>query len=70
MCTPDGSLPPESTRKEIWVAFDRAGISPWDLYVVNNDPNAPGAIAAGPAPLDYYRKEVLAAKAKKKNAQK
>lgn len=68
LCTPNGSLPPKSELDKVWSAFDVAGIAPWDLYVVNNDPDAPGAVEAGPAPLDYYRKDVLAAKAKKKIA--
>lgn len=62
VCTPDGTLPPESARTEIWEALEGAGISPWDLYVVNNDPTTAGAIAAGPPPLDFFRKDVLAAK--------
>jgi hypothetical protein len=67
LCTPDGSLPPKSSLPEIWKTFRSAGIEPWELFVVNNDPTTPGAIAAGPPPLDFYRKVVLAAKAKKNN---
>ena len=59
-------LPPDSVRQEIWSALDAAGIAPWDLYVVNNDPTTPGALAAGPPPLDYFRKDVIAAKHAKK----
>lgn len=68
MCTPDGMLPPESAREEIWSTLDACGISPWDLFVVNNDPQSPGAIAAGPPPLDYFRREVIAAKNAKKTS--
>jgi hypothetical protein len=67
LCTPDGSLPPDSARKEIWDVFRSAGVEPWELFVVDNDPNSKGAIAAGPPPLDFYRKDILAAKAAKKN---
>ncbi|CAB9507705.1 Violaxanthin [Seminavis robusta] len=66
VCTPDGKLPPESAQPEIWAALDCAGIAPWDLYVVNNDLTTTGAIEAGPPPLDFFRRDVLAAKEKKK----
>ena len=63
LCTADGSVPTNSKEVDkIWSTFRNAGIEPWELFVVNNDPNAPGAIAAGTPPLDYYRKEVLAKK--------
>jgi hypothetical protein len=66
LCTPDGSLPtPESSMPEIWKAFQSVGIEPWELYVVTNDPKSEGALIAGPPPLDFYRKDVLAAKAAK-----
>lgn len=68
VCTADGGLPPDSALEEIWAALDAAGVSPWDLFIVNNDPTSPGAIAAGPPPLDYFRKDVLAAKQAKKAA--
>jgi hypothetical protein len=64
LCTADGSLPEASILKEIWPVFQSAGIEPWELFVVNNDVQSPGYIAAGDPPLDFYRKEVLAAKAK------
>lgn len=60
LCTPDGYLPPERKLPEIWDCFRRAGIQPWDLYLVDNDSEAPGALAAGPPPLDFYRDEVRA----------
>jgi hypothetical protein len=65
LCTPDGTLPSESSREEIWKAFQKVGIEPWELFTVNNDPNAVGILSAGPPPLDFYRKDVLAAKAEK-----
>jgi hypothetical protein len=52
---------------EIWDVLRSAGIEPWELFVVDNDPNSKEAIAAGPPPLDFYRKDVLAAKSAKKN---
>jgi hypothetical protein len=64
LCTADGSLPDETRLQEIWPVFQKAGIEPWELFVVNNDPLAPGAVDAGPPPLDFYRKEVLASKMK------
>lgn len=62
LCTADGTLPPPASREEIWKAFQSAGIQPWELFVVDNDETSDGAIAAGPAPLDFYRKDVLAKK--------
>ncbi|KAL7578721.1 hypothetical protein ACA910_015958 [Epithemia clementina (nom. ined.)] len=60
LCTPDGRLPPEKELTKVWTAVQAAGIQPWELYCVDNDKKSPGYIAAGPPPLDYYRKEVLA----------
>lgn len=60
LCTADGSLPNKSQLESIWPVFQSAGIEPWELFVVNNDPNAPGSLDSGPPPLDFYRKEVLA----------
>lgn len=68
LCTPDGALPSKDKQEEIWEVLRGAGIEPWELYVVNNDPNAPGAIAAGPPPLHYYLDGVRAAKEKRKAA--
>jgi hypothetical protein len=62
LCTADGGLPDASQLDDVWPAFQYAGIEPWELFVVNNDPQFPGAIDAGPPPLDFYRKEVLASK--------
>jgi hypothetical protein len=66
LCTPDGAPPPESQQEEIYKTFQSAGIQPWDLYKVDNDPNSAGAIAAGAPPLDYFRSEVLARRASAK----
>ena len=56
LCTPDGGLPPPGDLDEIWRLFRSAEIEPWELFVVDNDESSPGALAAGPPPLDYYRK--------------
>jgi hypothetical protein len=56
LCTPDGGLPPPGDLDEIWRLFRSAEIEPWELFVVDNDETSPGALAAGPPPLDYYRK--------------
>jgi len=66
LCTADGSLPPKEELEHIWNLFRSAGIEPWELFVVDNDMNSQGAIEAGPAPLEYFRSEVIAAKATKK----
>jgi hypothetical protein len=62
LCTADGRLPDASHLEDVWTAFRGAGIEPWELFVVNNDPESPGALDAGPPPLDYYRKEMLTSK--------
>jgi len=60
LCTSDGSLPSESERKEkIYPKLRSAGIDPWELFIVDNSEDSVGMIAAGPAPLDFYRKDVL-----------
>jgi hypothetical protein len=41
---------------EIWKVFRSAEIEPFELFVVNNDRASPGSLAAGPPPLDYYRR--------------
>jgi hypothetical protein len=65
LCTPDGSLPPKSVLEgEIYSHLRSAGIEPWELFVVDNDSNSPGAIDAGEPPLDYFRKNILLEKAK------
>ena len=69
LCTPDGALPATEQLPEIWKALRRAGIQPWELYIVDNTVNSQGANEAGPAPLTYFRDQVLAAKAKKKAKQ-
>ncbi|KAL3807684.1 hypothetical protein ACHAXA_007330 [Cyclostephanos tholiformis] len=56
LCTPDGRLPPPEDLDEIWRIFRSAEIEPWELFVVDNDESSAGALAAGPPPLDYYRK--------------
>ena len=55
VCTPDGSMPKESELPVIWRCLRSAGIEPWELSVVNNDVKDPGAVAAGPPPLLFYR---------------
>ena len=63
LCTPDGSLPTdEKSLSDIWISGQTAGIQPWELYIVDNDLKSPGYLAAGEPPLDFFRKEVLAAK--------
>jgi hypothetical protein len=57
-------LPSKAELPEIWKVLQSAGIEPWELYVVDNNENAPGAVAAGKPPLDFYRNDVLAAKSK------
>jgi hypothetical protein len=64
LCTPDGSLPPVEVESEIWKVLRDAGIQPWELYIVNNDPNTAGAKDAGPPPLNYFLDGVRAAKTK------
>lgn len=56
LCTPDGQLPPSQDMDEIWKVFRSAEIEPFELFVVNNDRASPGSLAAGPPPLDYYRR--------------
>eukprot|EP00574_Skeletonema_japonicum_P000066 CAMPEP_0201739508 /NCGR_PEP_ID=MMETSP0593-20130828/45818_1 /ASSEMBLY_ACC=CAM_ASM_000672 /TAXON_ID=267983 /ORGANISM="Skeletonema japonicum, Strain CCMP2506" /LENGTH=577 /DNA_ID=CAMNT_0048233781 /DNA_START=449 /DNA_END=2185 /DNA_ORIENTATION=- len=56
LCTPDGTLPPESELGKIWDVLRSAEIEPWELFVVDNDESTPGALEAGPPPLDFYRK--------------
>lgn len=51
ICTKDGELPPDSVRDEIFSHIKRAGIQPWELFVVDNRSDTDGAIAAGPPPL-------------------
>lgn len=62
LCTPDGSMPGESQMPAIWDCLRNAGIQPWELYVVDNRLDSPGAIDAGPPPLDFYRSEVLSSR--------
>jgi len=60
VCTPDGTMPSdEKTLNEIWESLRNAGIEPWELCVVDNSEDTPGALAAGPPPLDTYRKSVV-----------
>jgi hypothetical protein len=60
LCTPDGSLPDESQLPQIWELFQSAGIQPWELYKCDNRQDTPSYIEAGPPPLDFYRKDLLA----------
>lgn len=66
LCTADGSLPPEESREEIWKVMRNCGMEPWELFVVDNNLQSPGAIEAGKPPLDFFRADVLRAKAEKK----
>lgn len=56
ICTPDGALPPQSELEKIWGVLRSAEIEPWELFVVDNNDSSPGALEAGPPPLDFYRK--------------
>jgi hypothetical protein len=60
LCTPDGRLPEANKMPEILKCLKSAGLQPWELYQVDNSESSPGAIEAGPAPLDFYRSQVLA----------
>lgn len=66
LCTAAGSLPSESDREPIYEKLRSVGIDPWELFVVDNREDSPGAIDAGPPPLDFFRKDVL----QKKNEMK
>lgn len=68
LCTPDGQLPDEEKRPQVWEAFRSAGIEPWELYCVDNRKHSPGAIAAGPPPLDFFRRQVLAKQVENKGS--
>ena len=60
LCTADGTLPSESEREEkIYPKLRSAGIDPWELFIVDNSKDSAGALAAGPPPLDFYRKDIL-----------
>eukprot|EP00980_Cylindrotheca_fusiformis_P021076 scaffold8079_cov121-Cylindrotheca_fusiformis.AAC.4 len=65
LCTSDGSLPKE--LEEIYGKFRSAGIDPWELFIVDNSPDSPGALEAGEPPLDFFRKDVLAQKRRLQN---
>jgi hypothetical protein len=58
LCTPDGKLPHPDELDKIWPLFRSAGIEPWELYLVDNNPTSPGRIASGPPPLDHFRSKV------------
>lgn len=60
VCTPDGSLPEPNELPKVWECMRSAGIEPWELVMVDNNPKAPGYIAAGRPPLDIYRSKVMA----------
>ena len=59
LCTADGSMPSPDQIPKAWAALKLTGIEPWELFVVNNDPDAPGIKEAGVAPLDFFRKHVM-----------
>ena len=53
MCTKDGELPSDPAEREvIWSKLKTAGIEPWELFMCDNRSDTPGAIAAGPPPLE------------------
>ena len=54
LCTPNGELPDDRTLPADWRAAEAAGIRPWELHVVNNNPASPSYQAAGEPPLDYF----------------
>jgi VDE lipocalin domain len=60
LCTPGGSMPHSSQLPVIWEVLQSAGIQPWELYMVDNRLDTPGMVDAGPPPLEFYRKEILA----------
>ena len=64
LCTADGELPPNI--EELWPLLRSAGIEPWELFTVDNS-MSPGAIEAGPPPLDFFRKDVMLQKEKNKS---
>jgi len=80
LCTADGSLDPildksqkgSTTKPEgpmvdhVYSKLRSAGIEPWELFCVDNRVDSPEALDAGEAPLEYFRKDVLAEKAKRK----
>ena len=59
-------MPPTERQDEIWKVLRGAGIQPWELFIVDNDPRSPGLLEAGEPPLRYFRDSVLEAKEKKK----
>ena len=65
LCTANGELP--SNLEELWPLLRSAGIEPWELFTVDNS-MSPGAIEAGPPPLDFFRKDVMLQKEKNKVA--
>lgn len=83
LCTADGSLDPILDKSQqgsstlptgpmvdhVYSKLRSAGIEPWELFCVDNRIDSPEALDAGEAPLDHFRKDVLAAKAKKKQEQ-
>jgi hypothetical protein len=59
LCTPDGTLPHNSTElNRIWQCFQKAGIQPWELTMVDNRMDTPNVIQAGLPPLNYYRSAI------------
>ena len=65
LCTPDGNLPQEEDKDKVWDALQRVHIQPWELYVVDNNSDSPGAMDAGPPPLYHYRNPLLQERAKR-----
>ena len=55
LCTPDGVVPQGDALTQATACLQQAGIAPWELVIVDNDPHTPGAQRAGPPPLNTYR---------------
>ncbi|CAJ1963504.1 unnamed protein product [Cylindrotheca closterium] len=85
LCTADGSLDPilDESQKgstsailpkgpmvdHVYSKLRSVGIEPWELFCVDNRVDSPAALDAGEAPLDHFRKDVLAEKEKRKSQQ-
>lgn len=67
LCTADGKLPEKKELPKVWEAVRCAGIEPWELYCVDNNKESPAYRAAGPPPLDFYRRDVLTKRIKDDN---
>ncbi|KAL3937006.1 MAG: hypothetical protein SGBAC_007791 [Bacillariaceae sp.] len=59
-------LPKGPMVDHVYSKLRSAGIEPWELFCVDNRVDTEKALDAGEAPLEYFRKDVLAEKAKRK----